>query len=127
MAATAVSELAMDPPSMLICVNNTASLSAPLSQNAPFCINILHRSHEEIAHWCSGGAKGEARFERGVWADGPLRIPYLTDSQAAIFCTNEQAISYGTHGIYIGKVLKIDHHPSVDPLIYVDGRYGIVG
>ena len=65
MAATAVSELSFDPPSLLICVNRSASLHAPLSAGAPFAVNILHHGQEHIAARCSGAIKGEERFGEG--------------------------------------------------------------
>jgi flavin reductase (DIM6/NTAB) family NADH-FMN oxidoreductase RutF len=48
MAATAVSELSMDPPSMLVCVNKTASIFDPLTRVKHFGINILHSSQRAI-------------------------------------------------------------------------------
>jgi len=126
MAATAVSELSMDPPSLLICVNRTASLYAPLSGGANFAVNILHSSHETVSAACSGKLKGEARFEQGQWARSSLGPPYLEDAQASFVCRNERQVDYGTHGIFIGEVVDVLSHGDVDPLIYVDGRYAVV-
>jgi flavin reductase (DIM6/NTAB) family NADH-FMN oxidoreductase RutF len=125
MAATAVSELSMDPPSLLICVNRTASLYAPLAAGADFCVNILHSSHETISAACSGKLKGEARFEQGRWATSELGLPYLEDAQASFVCRNDRQVDYGTHGIFIGQVVELMHHGAVDPLVYVDGRYTV--
>lgn len=126
MAATAVSELSMDPPSLLICVNRTASLHAPLSTGADFCVNILHSSHETISAACSGKLKGEARFEQGRWATSEIGLPYLEDAQASFVCRNDRQVEYGTHGIFIGQVVEVMNHGPVDPLVYVDGRYTVV-
>lgn len=126
MAATAVSELSMEPPSLLICVNQTASLFEPLAAGANFCVNILHSSHEGISAVCSGKLKGEARFEHGVWADSQ-ELPYLEDAQASFLCRNDKRVDYGTHGIFIGEVIDVLSHGLVDPLVYVDGRYTVVG
>ena len=126
MAATAVSELSMDPPSLLICVNRTASLHAPLSQGGEFCVNILHASHADIATTCGGGAKGEARFNIGSWAEGPSGTPYLQGAQASFFCRMETGLDYGTHSILIGQVTDVRTEGPVDPLVYVDGRYARV-
>ena len=72
MSATAVSELSFDPPSMLVCVNRTASMYAPLAAGAPFAINILHHSQSAVAARCAGQLKGEARFAgRRVAGDRP--------------------------------------------------------
>jgi flavin reductase (DIM6/NTAB) family NADH-FMN oxidoreductase RutF len=126
MTATAVSELSMEPPSLLICVNRTASLHAPLAAKAGFCVNILHRSHADISALCSGKEKGEARFSLGRWEDEADGIPYLADAQASFLCRHEQSVDYGTHCIVIGLVEKVLIHGSVDPLVYVDGTYSRV-
>jgi flavin reductase (DIM6/NTAB) family NADH-FMN oxidoreductase RutF len=126
MTATAVSELSMDPPSLLICVNRTASLHAPLAANAGFCVNILHHSHTDISALCSGKEKGEARFALGRWQDDDGGTPYLADAQASFLCRQEQSLDYGTHRVVIGLVEKVLIHGTVDPLVYVDGTYSRV-
>ena len=123
MAATAVSELSFDPPSMLICVNRTASLYAPLSAGAPFAINILHHSQRDVAANCSGLLKGEARFGIGDWPETDLGAPRLGAAQASIVCRTTKQVDYGTHGIFIGDVAEVYMEGVAEPLVYVDGRY----
>jgi len=123
MAATAVDALSMDPPSMIASINRNAALHAPLSAGAGFCINVLARSHEDISRACGGGLRGEERFGLGEWVEGRHGIPVLADAQASLVCDNELTISYGTHGIFIGRVIEVRSHGHVDPLVYVDGRY----
>jgi flavin reductase (DIM6/NTAB) family NADH-FMN oxidoreductase RutF len=127
MAATAVSELSMDPPSLLICVNRTASLYTPLSQGADFCVNILHSDHHEVSLACSGKVRGEARFAVGKWATAANGCPILEDAQASFACRNEQAMDYGTHHIVIGRVEEVFIEGEVSPLVYADGRYLSLG
>ena len=125
MTATAVSELSMDPPSMLVCVNKTASLYEPLSNGADFCINILCTTHSEISTLCSGKVKGESRFAVGSWLKSPLGPPYLEDAQASIFCRNvSKNFEHGTHNIFIGEVEQVLRQELANPLVYMDGRYG---
>jgi flavin reductase (DIM6/NTAB) family NADH-FMN oxidoreductase RutF len=126
MAATAVSELSMDPPSLLICVNKTASIHAALAEGAPFCLNILHSSQEAISAVCSSKEKGELRFQQGAWAKSGGGLPYLEDAQACFMCRNDRAIEYGTHTIFIGVVEEVRTSGEVDPLVYVDGRYTVL-
>jgi flavin reductase (DIM6/NTAB) family NADH-FMN oxidoreductase RutF len=123
MSATAVSELSMDPPSMLICVNQTAALHEPLRSGADFCINILHSSQKDISVGCGGQLQGEARFSRGEWFETALGIPCLRDAQASIICRNQTRLAYGTHSIFIGNVERLIVSGETDPLIYVDGQY----
>ncbi|NML08438.1 flavin reductase family protein [Sphingomonas sp. G-3-2-10] len=123
MAATAVNELSMDPPSMLACVNRSASLHPPLDAGAAFCINILHLEQEEVARACGGLMKGEDRFTLGEWGESEDGTPFLASAQANIFCTNEARFSYGTHDVFVGQVSGVTLHGDVNPLVYVDGRY----
>jgi len=126
MAATAVSEISIDPPAMLACINRNASIHAPLAASADFCLNILHGSHAEISALCSGKATGEERFAIGNWAESATGIPYLKDAQANIFCRCSSFLTRGSHSIFVGDVFEALQAGEVDPLVYVDGRYTAV-
>jgi flavin reductase (DIM6/NTAB) family NADH-FMN oxidoreductase RutF len=115
MTATAVNELSMDPPSMLICVNKSAGLFVPLADGAHFCINILQASQAEISALCSGKVRGEARFSVGSWRDSSLGPPYLQEAQASFVCRNVSKLEFGT---------QVHMREQNDPLDYMDGRYG---
>lgn len=123
MTATAVSELSMDPPSLLVCVNKNASLYEPLVSGANFCVNILHADQLSVSQACAGAEKGEARFNQGRWGSGACGTPYLCEAQANFFCEHETYIEHGTHIVVIGAVREVDWWGEVDPLIYVDGGY----
>ncbi len=127
MAATAVTPLSMDPPSMLICVNRTVSSHPILEAGANFCLNILGVEQENVARSCGGGAKGDDRFATGRWEKDELGLPYIADAQAIISCHQRQRISYGSHDIFIGDVLSVRTSDTVDPLIYLDGAYRRIG
>ncbi len=123
MTATAVSELSMDPPSLLVCVNKSASMYGPLTARANFCVNILHAGQADVSDAGSGGARGEARFAVGSWGAGPCGTPHLEGAQASFLCEYEKHLEYGTHAVVIGRVTEVRTEGEVDPLIYVDGGY----
>lgn len=122
MAATAIDSLSLDPPSLLVCVNKTASIYEAFAAGADFNINILANTQERLAKLCHGPVKGDARFSDGAWVDGP--VPYLADAQVVVFCKKDGEFHYGTHGVFIGRVTDVRTHGNVDPLIYADGAYG---
>ena len=127
MAASAVTSLSMDPPSLLFCVNRSASIYPILSDGKNFCINVLSGSHEALSIACSGAQKGEGRFTIGDWHEDPdTRTPFLGDAQASLICAIDGIHHYGTHAIVIGKVQRVHLHGEVYPLIYLDGRYASV-
>ena len=123
MTATAVSELSMDPPSLLVCVSKTASLHGPLTAGVNFCVNILHADQLHVSQACSGAVKGEERFSQGDWGAVINNTPFLRDAQANFFCHYETHLEYGTHAVVIGAVREVTCTGDVDPLIYVDGGY----
>ncbi|AZD86950.1 4-hydroxyphenylacetate 3-monooxygenase, reductase component [Pseudomonas chlororaphis subsp. aureofaciens] len=123
MAATAVDSLSTEPPSLLICVNKSASSHAALATGSGFCVNILGLEQQELAHLCSGAIKGEARFSSGNWLTSDDGIPYLGDAQSAILCRQDGHFSYGTHTVFIGRIVCIHTSPSITPLVYLDGHY----
>jgi flavin reductase (DIM6/NTAB) family NADH-FMN oxidoreductase RutF len=123
MTATAVSALSMEPPSMLMCVNRAARFHDALERADEFAINILSRRHVGISQLCSGGAHPEHRFAVGSW-DTRGAAPVLIDAQAAIICRKEKTMAYGTHTVFMGRILSIAiGDGDIDPLIYVDGQY----
>jgi flavin reductase len=124
--ATAMSSLSLDPPSLLICINRSASLHSPLEDVSHFCVNVLHRSQEAIAQMFADRNQQALRFAEG-WTVDCRRPPRLADAQATILCRRIHHHPFGTHSIFIGQVEEVAVRGDVDPLVYVDGRYGGAG
>ena len=122
MTATSVSALSMEPPSMLVCVNRSAVFHSALVRANDFAINVLSRAHIDISRLCSGGASPEGRFNVGAW-DTRAGAPVLVDAQAAIVCRKDKELDYGTHTVFMGRIVSISTNGDVDPLIYLDGQY----
>jgi flavin reductase (DIM6/NTAB) family NADH-FMN oxidoreductase RutF len=122
MTATAVTAMSMQPPSMIVCINRAATFHAAMQAAVSFAINILHRSQIDISMECGGKARGEDRFGNGAWGE-EAEVPILPGAQAHVVCTKEAAFDYGSHTIFIGRVISVGIHGDVDPLIYVDGKY----
>ena len=123
MTATAVTSLTMDPPALLVCINQENGLHHALSDGYGFCVNILFGDQKGISDTCAWKEKGEDRFNLGDWQDGPDQIPYLTDAQASIFCDLDDTHVYGSHSIFIGKVRKIITREDISPLMFLAGNY----
>lgn len=126
MTATAVTELSLDPPSLLICINRGATIFGPLNGGADFCVNVLERQQEEISAACAGQLGGEDRFGIGTWAESADGVPYLADAQVCFICRSEKSLIHGTHGMFIGQVHEVHVRGEIDPLIYMDGTYSSI-
>ncbi len=121
--ATAMSPLSLDPPSLLVCINRAASLHGSMEDVTHFRVNVLHRDQEAIASMFADSSQQATRFLEG-WEVGCERPPRLLEAQAAILCRRTDHHRFGTHSIFIGVVEEAEFRPGVDPLVYVDGRYG---
>jgi flavin reductase (DIM6/NTAB) family NADH-FMN oxidoreductase RutF len=127
MTATAVTSVSLEPPSLLVCVNQRAGIYEALEQGRPFCVSILHENQREIAELCSQGPQTRDRFAMGEWQKHASGIPYLANAQANMFCINDKSLCYASHTIFIGRVESVAMHGEVSPLIYLDGTYMAVG
>lgn len=122
MAATAVSSVTMDPPTLLVCVNRSASLHAPLLARRRFCVNVLATRHEGLVGAFSGKLSGQERFALGDWGtDAATSLPYLRDAQCNLFCEVQGVVPVGTHVVVLARVSAASSHERVAPLLYVDG------
>ena len=121
--ATAVSSISLDPPSLLVCINRAASVHAPMGGMQHFRVNVLHRDQAEIAAMFADRARHGLRFLSG-WDLECGAAPRLLDAQASILCRRTDHHQFGTHSIFIGVAEEVVTRPEIDPLLYLDGRFG---
>ena len=124
--ATAMSSLSMDPPSLLICINRSATMHKSMEDVSHFCVNVLHRDQEDIARMFADRRQHALRFAAG-WDTDCARPPRLLDAQAALLCRRTDHHRFGTHSIFIGVVENVTVRADVRPLVYVNGEYGAAG
>ena len=123
MTATAITSLCMDPPALLICVNQATLLHDILSAGCSFCVNVLNENHAFVSAAFSGAVSPAERFQQGNWSYRTDGLGYLSDAQANIFCTKVASTSFGTHTVFIGKVLDVHLTEGLAPLIYKNAAY----
>lgn len=125
MTATAVTSLTTSPASVLVCVNNTASIRCPIVEEGRFCVNFLASRDSELCTVFSGAIAGPDRFRHGDWKEGMMGLPVLASADAALFCEVERSDRYHSHTIFIGRVVEVETASSMpDPLMYCAGRIG---
>lgn len=120
--ATAMSSLAMDPPSLLVCINQAAALHGSLADVDHFRVNVLHHDQVHLSQMFADRRKEALRFVDG-WELVPGEPPRLIDAQASLLCRRIDHHQFGTHSIFIGVVEQVTVRDAVDPLIYLDGHY----
>lgn len=130
MVASSVIPVSMDPPSMLVAVNRTAGLHPALSASGRFCVNLLaDHQHHLLTPFSQSGLRVQ-RFRSDDWSDAwpPAsdRLPWLPQAPAAIECEVDLVTDYGTHTLFIGRVMSV-HCPvatpdGLAPLVWLAGE-----
>ncbi|MFH6787069.1 MULTISPECIES: flavin reductase family protein [Methylobacterium] len=129
MLATAVSSVSMDPPSLLVCVNRTASAHAALHGRGAFSLGLMAAPHRDLAA-AIAESPSAMRFAHGTWrrlqdADAAIAgLPWLEEAQATLFCATDACHDYGTHSVLIARIAGAIGARTTDPLLYCDGGYG---
>lgn len=124
MAVTAATSFSLDPPSVLICINAAASVSAQLDPGARLTLTVLGADHREVAEAFSRRPAGRARFRTGAWtlpADAP---PRLDGAPANLSCRVVRELAFGSHRALVAEVEAVRLGPDAGSLIYRDGTYG---
>lgn len=119
--ATAVSSLSFEPPSLLVCINRSASLHEPLACAETFCVNVLGLGNRDVAD-AFFEQRGEARFATGAWSQWH-GVPVLDTAQSSFVCRTAHRHEFGTHTIFIGELLAAQHREDATPLTYYDRHY----
>ena len=129
LTATSVTSLAIEPPTVLVTVNRTASAYPTLIAEARFSINLLTDRQQAIADRFAGrgGIAGAERFAGAEWTTLETGAPVLVGALAAIDCELDEVIERHSHGILIGRVkaVVIDH--AAGALLYWRAGYERTG
>jgi hypothetical protein len=85
MTATAVTFVSMEPPALVVCVNQK-SLSHDVMVRAPrFCVNVLHRDSSAPSPAVGADLPSQIRFEPGRWLRCEDGRPFLADTEGKPF------------------------------------------
>ncbi len=131
LTATAVCSLTDDPPTILVCVNRSASAHDTIEASGVFSVNLLSAEHKHLAGIFSGQTdlNGEDRFNvKGYsWAAHASGTPCLEDAIAHLDCTVTERQKFSSHTLFIGLVNEGSANEDVAPLLYFRGRFSELG
>jgi flavin reductase (DIM6/NTAB) family NADH-FMN oxidoreductase RutF len=122
--ATAVTSVSFDPPTVLVCLNRASTIAAAIERSDVFSLNVLRADQARQSQTCAGGASHEERKELFASSGGDHDAALLRDAQASLICRKSMALQCGTHLIVLGEVVEAFHDADVNPLVYLDGKYG---
>jgi len=122
MTATSFASVSMDPPQILVCINESAETGAAILEDKKFAINILSATQEQVSNEFAGGSSMQERFANVKWHKGNLGLPVFDNVLASMECDVVQQVRAGTHWIIIGEI-KSTQSQGGEPLLYFNSSY----
>ena len=120
LTATSVSAFSAEPPTVAIHVNTSSSSWGAIQVEGRFCISVLARDQELVAHNFAGrgGLKGVDRFAGAEWTTLQSGAPALQGALAHIDCVLDEAIIRHSHAIVLGRIVALHSETITRPLLY---------
>jgi len=122
MTVTAFTSVSVEPPQILVCLNQRADTGEGIEECQHFAVNVLSATQQDVSNQFAGGSSQQERFANTPWQMGMSGVPILTESLMSLECKVVDKILSGTHWIVIGEV-----HFSVcrlgEPVLYYRGAY----
>ncbi|MDT4288273.1 flavin reductase family protein [Methylomonas sp. MO1] len=125
MTATAFSSVSLDPPQILVCLNQATDTGAALLESRRFAVNILNSAQEDVSNQFAGSTNQEQRFASIAWQAGDNGAPILSEALAVLECRVVQQVQAGSHWVIIGEVDSVVCREG-DPLLYYHSAYRTV-
>ena len=117
--------VSLDPPIILICLdNNTASLKA-VCEGERFAVNILSENQQDLSEEFAGPQ--EHKFKDRAFETWDSGCPILPGCLTNLECTRLNAFEGGDHLIVLGRVDRIEHADGGRPLLFYQSAYGRIG
>lgn len=126
MTANAVASVSLDPPLLLVCVEQEARVHDAVLATGRFGVSVLAADQARISDWLATrgrpvvGQLDQVPHRTG----GVLGVPLIEGSLVAMECEVDAVHPAGDHTIVVGAVRSVDSSTQVtDPLLWFGSTY----
>ncbi len=120
LTASAFTSLSLDPPLILVCVDQNARCYGALARCERFAVNILATHQESVSRRFASSV--DDKFDGLRLERGKVETPLIADALAHIECEKVAAYPGGDHTIFVGRVEASRVGPG-EPLLHYRGLY----
>lgn len=121
--ASAVCSVTDSPPTLLVCLNRSASVWPIFRDNGYLCVNTLAAGHEELSTLFGGKTPMADRFAAADWHTLASGSPLLEGALVSFDCKVAQVVSVGTHDILFCEVQALVRNDETHGLAWFDRGY----
>jgi flavin reductase (DIM6/NTAB) family NADH-FMN oxidoreductase RutF len=123
MTVSAFSSLSLNPPLVLICIDNAATMSPVIATASHFVVNILTSTQEELSRRFADQL--DNRFAGIGYRESASGAPILDDVLAWVDCRIVARHPAGDHVIVVGEV-QSGKVLNGEPLLYYRSGYAML-
>ncbi|GAA2326705.1 flavin reductase family protein [Streptomyces kunmingensis] len=126
MTVSAFSSVCLEPPTVLVCVNQNSVTAEGIHRDSRFGVNLLSQDQVPVSQLCS--RLGAVKFIEDHVVDDtdlPAEVdsPVLRDSLVTFDCEVAEVRPVGSHLVVLGQVRAILAPRSRRPLLFGQGTY----
>lgn len=121
--ASAVCSVTDSPPTLLVCLNRSASVFETFKSNKVLCVNTLASHQQHLSNLFGGKTPMPERFAQGEWQTLKTLAPVLQDALVSFDCEVVHSMSVGSHDVMICEVKAIQHNQGQNALLYFNRSY----
>ena len=121
MAASSFVSVSLDPPLILVCIQNSSSTWKKLRKASRIGVCVLGEEHDRA---CSQlAAKSGDRFEGLEWSATEGGAVLLDGAVVSLDCSIVEEIAAGDHQLVLLKIESLGFQPTVNPLVFHGSRF----
>lgn len=125
LTANAVTSVSLEPPLILVCLDQLSESRPVLLRTGHFAVSILRSGQDELARRFSR-SDPEERFDGLRTRTAVTGAPLLAEALAWADCRTWKSLEAGDHTVLVGEVLACEAEDEGAPLVFFRGRFGTV-
>lgn len=119
--ASAISSLCLEPPMVVVCLNQESATGRAIVESGVFAINILGEGEGQLA--TRFAARGGDKFRDIELGYGRSGQPLLPAALAHLECRVTRRVTAGTHNVFLAEAEQATASSGA-PLAYFRGQFG---
>jgi flavin reductase (DIM6/NTAB) family NADH-FMN oxidoreductase RutF len=115
------SSVSLQPPLVLFCLASRSRAYGAFEPGRAFAVHVLRHDQRGLAERFATATSD--RFRDVPWRAGVRGAPILEAFTALFECTTMSTTPAGDHGVFIGRVDRVEVRDPISPLVFHGGAY----
>lgn len=123
--ANSFTSVSLDPPLVLVCIDNRSRTRSFITEAGAFAINVLAEDQRKLSDFFARRQAPDLAHELDTIPhhNGETRAPVIEGSLAFFDCHLRATLEGGDHTIFIGEVVDMNADEDARPLVFYKGKY----